>query len=445
MARIGPILPTILTLCLTFQASSFAFSSVPLSLSHHTKPRVSLSVRHSAATETAEEAVELGRAQLAHHFDFPLDDWQLQAGGEILLGHNVIVSAPTGSGKTVCGEMALRIAYEKDMEGIYTTPLKALSNQKFVELRQIFGATDVGLSTGDVSINRQDARLTVMTTEVYRNIAWRSSGSPTLNGDIQIAEEARTWETTRSNDLRQNAVVVLDEFHYMGLPGRGGVWEECIITSPAHTQIVGLSATLPNALQLAEWIEGVTGRKTVLIEAPGERPVPLKYLFATREGIYPLFRNPEAGPGAALGLLGYKVEGDSANDRSAKKKKGFGDEDDGDLSIEKLPKGLQVNPALTTLAQRRMQRVNRMFERQRERQDNRGNEEWDSYRGGGTRARNVSSREERKEKERLLRREMRKSVPSLHILLSRLNEQDLLPAIFFIFSRAGCDQAADAI
>ena len=98
MARIGPILPTILTLCLAFQASSFAFSSVPLSLSRHTKPRVSLSVRHSAATETAEEAVELGRAQLAHHFDFPLDDWQLQAGGEILLGHNVIVSAPTGSG-----------------------------------------------------------------------------------------------------------------------------------------------------------------------------------------------------------------------------------------------------------------------------------------------------------------------------------------------------------
>ena len=347
--------------------------------------------------------------------------------------------------KTVCGEMALRIAYEKGMDGIYTTPLKALSNQKFVELRQIFGAADVGLSTGDVSINRQDARLTVMTTEVYRNIAWRSSGSPSLNGDIQIAEEASPWETTKSNDLRQNAVVVLDEFHYMGLPGRGGVWEECIITSPAHTQIVGLSATLPNALQLAEWIEGVTGRKTVLIEAPGERPVPLKYLFATREGIYPLFRNPDAGPGAALGLLGYKVEGDSANDRSKKKKKGFGDADDGDLSIEKLPKGLQVNPALTTLAQRRMQRVNRMFERQKERQDNRGNDNWDSYRGGGARVRTVSSREERKEKERLLRREMRKSVPSLPILLSRLNEQDLLPAIFFIFSRAGCDQAADAI
>ena len=87
-----------MTLFLAFQVSSFTFSSVPLSSSSHTEPRVSLSVRHSAATDTAEEAVELGRGQLAHHFDFPLDDWQLQAGGEILLGHNVIVSAPTGSG-----------------------------------------------------------------------------------------------------------------------------------------------------------------------------------------------------------------------------------------------------------------------------------------------------------------------------------------------------------
>ena len=124
----------------------------------------------------------------------------------------------------------------------------------------------MGLSTGDVSINRQDARLTVMTTEVYRNIAGRSNAPTTANADQPI---------NPTNDLNKNAVLVLDEFHYMGIPRRGGVWEECVITSPAHTQIIGLSATLPNARQLADWMEGVTGRKTVLIEAPSARPVPL--------------------------------------------------------------------------------------------------------------------------------------------------------------------------
>jgi superfamily II RNA helicase len=364
--------------------------------------------------------------------------------------------------KTVCGEMALHIAFDRDMEGIYTTPLKALSNQKFAEFRQVFGASSVGLSTGDVSINRKDARVTVMTTEVYRNIAWRSN-SPTSLIEAEAEESAqspvtdRPWERRNSNDLRKNAVVVLDEFHYMGQPGRGGVWEECVITSPSHTQIVGLSATLPNALQLAEWIEGVTGRRTILVEAPCERPVPLKYLFATREGLYPLFRNEEAGPGSPLGLLGYRGDGRPASEKKSPKKKNRAsgnaasdEDDDDDLSIDKLPKGLQVNPALSTLAQRRMQRVNRTFERQKERQKakqqyGRGDDDWDLYSGRGIRPRSTSSREEKKEKERLLRREMRKSVPSLPVLLARLKEQDLLPAIFFIFSRAGCDQAADSI
>ena len=80
-----------------------------------------------------EEAVELGRSELSKYFNFPLDDWQLQTGGEILMGHNVIVCAPTGSGKTVCGEMALHAAFDRDLDGIYTTPLKALSNQKYAE------------------------------------------------------------------------------------------------------------------------------------------------------------------------------------------------------------------------------------------------------------------------------------------------------------------------
>ena len=408
-------------------------------------------------TETS-EAIEMGRSQLSNYFEFPLDDWQLQAGGEILLGHNVIVCAPTGSGKTVCGEMALHAAFDRGLNGVYTTPLKALSNQKFGELRQRFGAEDVGLSTGDVSINRQ-ARLTVMTTEVYRNIAWRSSGSD-MNGE---EDDLLSLEANRQrNDLDSNAVVVLDEFHYMGVPGRGGVWEECVITSPAHTQIVGLSATLPNAKQLTEWMEGVTGRKTVLVEAPGKRPVPLTYMFATREGLFPLFKNPNAGPGSSLGLLGYRGDGEPTPGSKLDMIKNSDEESDDDHELEfgdeeRLPRGLKVNPALKKLAQQRMARVNRMVEKQKAMQRQRAtggmDDEWDLYnngRGRGGRGRwnkggTMSNREERREKERALKREMRKAVPSLPVLLARLKAQNLLPAIFFIFSRAGCDQAADTI
>merc|ERR1711957_827461 len=115
-----------------------------------------------------------------------------------------------------------------------------------------------------------------MTTEVYRNIAWRSSAQSSEIDPLNSQDEENMVSKNKSgNDLRKNAMVVLDEFHYMGQPGRGGVWEECVITSPAHTQIIGLSATLPNALELAKWMESATGRSTKLIEAPGARPVPL--------------------------------------------------------------------------------------------------------------------------------------------------------------------------
>lgn len=187
-----------------------SFPLTPIRGGFKSQSRQILSPRKSTTSSEIEDAVSLGRSEFEKYFDFPLDDWQLQAGGSILKGHNVIVCAPTGSGKTVVGEMALHSAFDSNLEGVYTTPLKALSNQKFSELRQIFGTTNVGLSTGDISINREEATLTVMTTEVYRNIAWRSSG-----------QESGENKST-SNDLGKNSVVVLDEFHYMGQPGRGG-------------------------------------------------------------------------------------------------------------------------------------------------------------------------------------------------------------------------------
>jgi superfamily II RNA helicase len=411
------------------------------------------SATSTVGTETAysdaQQLIETGRLHFAHHFEVPLDDWQLQAGGAIYQGHNVIVCAPTGAGKTVVGEMALWHAFETDRDGIYTTPLKALSNQKYTELCQSFGRSNTGLSTGDISINK-GARMTVMTTEVYRNIAWRSSTPDTLMDAIDVGERARGQD-----ELINNAVVVLDEFHYMGHPGRGGVWEESVITSPVHSQIIGLSATLSNSQALSDWMESVTGRRTVLVEVPNqERPVPLRYMFATKEGLYPLFRDPDAGPGAPKGLLGLRGDGgmmlSNDDDSSKGKKKGFGrDEPD---TEQKMPKGLQVNPALKSASEKRMQRVNRSIERQKLQHRGRMDDDfgdWDKSRSRRSKSRGssgrLSPRNEQKERERLLKNEMRRSVPSLPALLNRLRQRDLLPAIFFIFSRVGCDQAARTV
>ena len=138
------------------------------------------------------------------------------------------------------GEMALRIALENKTKAIYTTPLKALSNQKFGEMRKLFGVDKVGLSTGDVSI-RRGADVTIMTTEVYRNMAWRAKTSPSLIAIMEeegIQVEGTSYEGAKSlardefDDLSSNSIVVLDEFHYMGQKGRGSTWEECVITNP---------------------------------------------------------------------------------------------------------------------------------------------------------------------------------------------------------------------
>jgi superfamily II RNA helicase len=121
-----------------------------------------------------DDSIQSARRQIQPHFAFDLDAWQLSAASSIMNGHNVIVCAPTGSGKTVVGEIALRIALEKDTKAIYTTPLKALSNQKFVEMSRVFGVERVGLATGDISI-RRGADVTIMTTEVYRSVLFEFS------------------------------------------------------------------------------------------------------------------------------------------------------------------------------------------------------------------------------------------------------------------------------
>jgi superfamily II RNA helicase len=401
------------------------------SVRHNTSEPSSSNKRHLLSLSSQSDT---NGFDIQHHFNFPLDDWQLQAGTEIIKGNNVITCAATGAGKTVVGEIGLHYAFANNKDAIYTTPLKALSNQKFMELRKIFGAENVGLSTGDMSINR-GAQIMVMTTEVYRNMAWRASSSPTTaDASDDMTEDDEV--ISEDNDLANLAVVVLDEFHYMGQPGRGGVWEECVITSPAHTQIVGLSATLPNAHDISSWMSSVT-KQTTLVEASGGRPVPLRYMFATRDGLEYLFKDEDAGPGAPNGLLGLR--GDGVAPISKK-----------DQTSNVTPKGLSLNPKLKATIQRRAQKINRMIAKKSiqsefNRKDNFRDRSGRNNESGNNKRKKMSAREEKRERDRLLKSEMRKSVPSLHFLLRKLNQRSLLPAIFFIFSRAGCDTAAEQI
>ena len=184
---------------------------------------------------------------------FDLDRFQVRAMDAIDAGESVLVAAPTGSGKTIVGEYALYRALEGDTKAFYTTPIKALSNQKFTDFGVRFGADRVGLLTGDNSI-RGDAPVVVMTTEVLRNMLYAQS--PTLDG------------------LRY---VILDEVHYLENAWRGPVWEEVIIHAPPHVQLVCLSATVSNAEEVAAWLRSVRGAARAVIEE--RRPVELTHFY----------------------------------------------------------------------------------------------------------------------------------------------------------------------
>ena len=218
----------------TVQTSTVLFNG-PIDI-HHDQ------IHEAHPDTTTNESLQIASQLLQPHFPFPLDTWQLSAASSILSNQNVIVCAPTGSGKTVVGEIALLLALQKNTKAIYTTPLKALSNQKFVEMQKVFGSDRVGLATGDISI-RRGSDVMVMTTEVYRNMAWKARSN---GGDIALSsslEDASTWnsrsEDEKYDDLSENSIVVLDEFHYMGEKGRGSTWEESVIFNPPNTQIVG--------------------------------------------------------------------------------------------------------------------------------------------------------------------------------------------------------------
>ncbi|MFK4760702.1 DEAD/DEAH box helicase [Microbacterium sp. ZW T5_45] len=292
---------------------------------------------------------------------FDLDEFQIAGCHALENGNSVLVAAPTGAGKTIVGEFAIHLAMQTPSDkAFYTTPMKALSNQKFRELVDVYGPDDVGLLTGDTNING-NARIVVMTTEVLRNMIY--ADSPALR------------------DLR---FVVMDEVHYLADRFRGAVWEEVIIHLPSHVRLVSLSATVSNAEEFGDWLDTVRGDTEVIVSEI--RPVPLEQHVLVRDDFLPLF-DDRAGVATA-----------------------------------------QVNQELVRMRSFTGQR----FESNRQAQSYRSN------RHAGRQA----NRPQRGGHRPNARRIERMDRPDVVHLLDGAN---LLPAIFFIFSRVGCDAAVQQV
>ncbi|WP_420829305.1 DEAD/DEAH box helicase [Bifidobacterium callimiconis] len=296
-------------------------------------------------------------ASAAHRFaqtlDFPLDDFQLDAINALEAGDNVIVAAPTGAGKTIVADFAVFLAQERNVKAFYTTPIKALSNQKYHDLVELYGQDRVGLLTGDTSIN-SEADIVVMTTEVLRNMLYEQSTTLTA--------------------LRY---VVLDEVHYLADRFRGPVWEEVIIHLPRQVRVVGLSATVSNVEDFSAWIESTRGDTALVVSE--RRPVPLEqHVMVQRDErhepeIYDLYRSATS---------------------------------------------TQLNPDLVS----RISELDRIAER---RVGGRG----------GSHGRGRGGHSDRRESR------AQRYTPKRWAVVDELHYLDLLPGIYFIFSRNGCDMA----
>src|SRR5579885_468995 len=212
-----------------------------------------------------ENEIQAGIAEFVARYPFPLDPFQLDAMEILAHGQSVLVAAPTGTGKTLVAEFAVWLAQQRGQRVIYTTPLKALSNQKYRDLRDLYGDEAVGLVTGDI-VERSRAPIVIMTTEVYRNMLLEEGG-------VQLLKDA----SYIPSELADVGFVIFDELHYLSDVERGPVWEEAIICSPRHVQLVGLSATVSNAPDLAEWISRVHAPIELVVHE--QRAVPLDHYY----------------------------------------------------------------------------------------------------------------------------------------------------------------------
>jgi ATP-dependent RNA helicase HelY len=284
-------------------------------------------------------------AAFAAQFPFALDEFQMQAAQAVEDGMSVLVAAPTGSGKTVVAEYAIERALALAGKAFYTTPLKALSNQKYGDLVAKHGAASVGLLTGDNTIN-SEAPVVVMTTEVLRNMLYERSG--TLEGLVSV---------------------VMDEVHYLQDPYRGAVWEEVLIHLPLSVSVVCLSATISNAEEFGEWIGTLRGETRVVIEE--RRPVPLEHHYLVGHRLHPMHVEQDGVP---------------------------------------IP-----NPYVISLDQNEL-RTNTYYRRS----------------SGYPQHERISRPREG---------HRRVYVPRRSEVVDVLEEQGMLPAIYFVFSRAGCDRS----
>ena len=276
--------------------------------------------------------------------DFALDPFQEQACHALAKGKGVLVAAPTGAGKTIVGEFAIHLAIEKNQKVFYTTPIKALSNQKYAELVARYGSDRVGLLTGDTNTN-SEAQIVVMTTEVLRNMIYANSDS-----------------------LIELGFVVMDEVHYLADRFRGAVWEEVILHLPKDVKLVSLSATVSNAEEFGAWLEEVRGDTEIVVSE--HRPVPLDQHVLFGDELMELF---------AAGSKNQRVNAELVQKHSSKLR----------IPLGKYTKGKKPKGELD----RRFSRIPKV------------------------------------------------SKPEV---VEILEDNDLLPAIFFIFSRVGCDAAVRA-
>jgi ATP-dependent RNA helicase HelY len=295
------------------------------------------------------ELAELDR--FAAELPFALDDFQRRACAALERGHGVLVCAPTGAGKTVVGEFAVHLALTAGGKCFYTTPIKALSNQKHTDLIARYGRDRIGLLTGDMSVNA-DAPVVVMTTEVLRNMLY--ADSPALQGLSHV---------------------VMDEVHFLADRMRGPVWEEVILHLADEVRLVSLSATVSNAEEFGGWIQTVRGDTTVVVDE--HRPVPLWQHVLVGKRL--------------LDLFDYQNEKPAAD------------------------RHLRVNPEL-------LQHISHRREADRM-------SDWTPRRGSGR------GRSGRPDRPRFYRPPPRPDV------IAALDAEGLLPAITFVFSRAGCDAA----
>lgn len=220
-----------------------------------------------------------------------LDHFQRHAIEAIQRGRSVIVSAPTGTGKTLIADYLIEQILKEGGEVIYTSPIKALSNQKYRQYVRTFGEENVGLVTGDLVI-RRDAPLRIMTTEILRNILLEGRHDPNLVEEDEVDEDQERGTRSPADadipDLRQLRAVIVDEIHFLDDPDRGTVWEELLIYLPHDIRILGLSATLSNLDEFTAWLNQVRRTEFELIYEP-KRAVPLRFFMMSNEtGLLPI-------------------------------------------------------------------------------------------------------------------------------------------------------------